>query len=64
MIVDSLYHIYVNDVCVANCLNEEEFKKEFGYIKAFLELTNLDKGAKVDYVRCEPPNVSLVDGSY
>jgi len=64
MITDTLYHIYVNNICVKNNLEEVDFKREMKHIEAFLELTNLDKSAKVDYVRCEPPNKLLVDGSY
>lgn len=64
MIYEALYHIYVNDKCVKNSLNEEDFKKEMQHIRAFLELTHLDKDATLDYVRCEPPALTLVEGSY
>ena len=52
---DTLYHIYINNTCVKASLNEDDFKKELSYLKAFLELTNLDKSAKIDYVQCDPP---------
>lgn len=55
MVIDTSYHIYVNDVCVKNNLDEENFRKEMSYLKGFLELTNLDKTAKLEYVQCEPP---------
>ncbi len=64
MTTDPLYHIYVNDKCVQHNLQERDFLKEIQYIRAFLELTDLDKSAIVDYVRCDPPQLSLVDGSY
>ena len=64
MIYESLYHIYVNDKCVKHNLQESEFRKEIQFIRAFLELTDLDNDAIVDYVRCDPPQESLVDGSY
>ena len=60
---DTLYHIYVNDKCVKASLNEEDFKREMQYIEAFLELTHLDKSAKLDYVQCDPPS-DMVDASY
>ena len=64
MIYDALYHIYVNDRCVRSSLCEEDFKREMQHIQAFLELTHLDKDATLDYVRCEPPALTLVEGSY
>jgi len=64
MITEPRYHIYVNKVCVKCNLDESEFKKEYSHIKGFLELTNLDKAANVEYVRCEPPSLSLFEGSY
>ena len=62
MVIDTSYHIYVNNVCVSNNLDEENFNKEMTQIKGFLELTNLDKDAKLEYVRCEPP--TYVEASY
>lgn len=59
---DTLYHIYLNDTCIAAALAEDEFKDEYASIKGFLELTNLGTGAKLDYVRCEPP--TYADASY
>ena len=52
---DALYHIYVNEECIHASLTEDEFKREYGYIEAFLSLTGLDKSATIDYERCEPP---------
>ena len=52
---DTLYHIYVNNTCVKASLNEDEFYKEWSFLKGFLELTNLDKSANIDYVQCDPP---------
>ena len=60
--IDTLYHIYVNDKCVKAALNESEFKREMQHLRGFLELTNLDKSAKLDYVRCEAP--TYTDASY
>ncbi len=62
--MESLYHIYVNNKCVKAALNESEFKREMQYIQAFLELTHLDNSAKLEYVKCDPPELSLADGSY
>lgn len=52
---DTLYHIYVNETCVHAALGEEEFKREMSHLQGFLELTNLDKSATIDYVRCDAP---------
>ena len=60
---DTLYHIYVNDKCVKACLEESEFKREMRHIQAFLELTHLDKSAKLDYVECDVP-LEMLDASY
>jgi len=53
---ETMYHIYVNDVCVESCVLEEEFEKHLNNIKGFLELTNIVKDATIDYVKCEPPS--------
>jgi len=60
---DTLYHIYVNNKCIKACLDESDFKREMQHIEAFLELTHLDKSAKLDYVRCEP-TPEMADASY
>ncbi len=52
---DTLYHIYLNGDCILACLDETQFEEEYANIKNFLELTRLNKSAKLDYVRCEPP---------
>ena len=62
MVIDTSYHIYVNNVCVSNNLDEENFQKEMTQIRGFLELTNLDKSAKLEYVQCEPP--AYAEASY
>ena len=62
LMTDTLYHIYVNDKCVKACLDEPDFKREMQHIRAFLELTHLDKSAKLDYVRCEAP--TYTDASF
>lgn len=53
--IDAIYHIYVNNQCVHAALDEDDFKREMTHIRAFLELTHLDKSAKLDYVRCDAP---------
>ena len=64
MIYEDRYHIYVNEVCIKHNLEESEFKREMSFIKGFLELTNLVKSAKVEFVQCEPPALALSEGSY
>ena len=59
---ETMYHIYVNDRPVKVAVPEEEFQKEYQYIEAFLELTNLTDAATIDYVRCEPP--AYAEASY
>ena len=59
---DTLYHIYLNDNCILSCLDENAFEQEYTNIKNFLELTRLNKSAKLDYVRCEPP--AYAEASY
>ena len=59
---DTLYHIYLNDNCILPCLDENSFEEEYTNIKNFLELTRLDKTAKLEYVQCEPP--AYVEASY
>lgn len=54
MMTESMFHIYVNNRLVANNLIEEEFKREMKHIQGFLELTNLDNSAKIEYVECVP----------
>ena len=62
LMIDTLYHIYVNDTCVSAALTETEFKREMIHLQGFLELTNLDKSAKLEYVQCEPP--TYTEASY
>ena len=59
---EALYHIYVNEVCVHAALTEDEFKREYSYIEAFLGLTGLDNSATIDYVKCDAP--SYLEASY
>ena len=61
MTTDSIYHIYVNERCFRHNLSEEQFNKEYTYIKAFLELTNLMGSAKIEYEQCEIPQYSHID---
>lgn len=49
----SLYHIYINNEPVYVNLDEEEFSKQYSYLKGFLELTNLGKDATIEYEECE-----------
>jgi len=56
------YHIYVNNTCVRACLGEDEFKREWQYLKAFLELTNHRDDAILEFVECEAPN--YLEASY
>ena len=45
----TIYHIYLNGAPVYVNLDEDEFTKEYSYLKGFLELTNLDKDATIEY---------------
>ena len=56
------YHIYINNTCIRACLEEDEFKREWQYLTAFLELTNQSKDATIEYVECEAP--VYTDASY
>ena len=58
------YHIYLNNTCIKSNLNDQEFHKEMAWINNFLQLTKLDKAAKVEYVRCDPPSRVMLEGSY
>jgi len=55
LMIDTIYHIYMNNTCIRACLTESEFKKEMVGIKTFLELTNHNKDATIEYVECEAP---------
>lgn len=59
---DTIYHIYVNNNCIRSCLAEAEFKREMTHLKAFLELTQLDNSATLDYVKCDAP--TYTDASF
>ena len=56
------YHIYINNTCIRACLEEDEFKKEWQYLTAFLELTNQSKDARLEFVELEAP--SYTDASF
>ncbi len=49
------YHIYVNGSPVYVDLEEDEFDKQLLYLKNFLQLTNLDKNARIEYEVLRPP---------
>ncbi len=51
----TIYHIYVNNTPVYVNLDEEDFKQEYSYLKGFLELTNLEKSAKIEYEELRTP---------
>ena len=51
-----IYHIYMNDTCVRACLAEDEFKRQWQYFTAFIELTNHKDDARLEFVECEAPN--------
>ena len=51
----TLYHIYVNGTPVYVNLDEEEFDNQMTYLKNFLELTNLEKSAKIEYEELRTP---------
>ena len=49
------YHIYINGSPVYVNLEEEEFDKQLSYLKNFLQLTNLEKNAKIEYEELHTP---------
>ena len=58
------YHIYLNNNCIRSNLSIAEFEKEYHWMHEFLQLTNLEEDAILDYVRCDPPSCVLLEGSY
>ena len=51
----TIYHIYVNDNPVYVNLDDEEFKDQMVYLRTFLEFTNLEKNAKIEYEELRTP---------
>ena len=51
----TIYHIYVNGSPVYVNLEEDEFDKQLSYLKNFLQLTNLEKNAKIEYEELSTP---------
>lgn len=49
------YHIYINGCPVYVNLEEDEFDKQLSYLKNFLQLTNLEKNAKIEYEELHTP---------
>ena len=47
-----------------NCLTKDQFEHEMQYIKAFLELTNLDECAKLSYEVVETSPKEFSEASY
>ncbi len=39
---ETIYHIYAKDVCLYNCLNEEEFKVKWAELKGMVGLMKTD----------------------
>tara|TARA_R100000008_G_scaffold51258_1_gene30778 strand:- start:75 stop:296 length:222 start_codon:yes stop_codon:yes gene_type:complete len=39
---ETIYHIYAKDVCLYNCLNEEEFNLKWTEVKAMVGLMKTD----------------------
>ena len=50
-----VYHIYLNNTCIKANLEEKEFKTEMTWLNNFLELTNLQSSANIEYVVCDQP---------
>lgn len=57
------YHIYVNDRCYKANLHEEDFEKELNHLHTFLELTNLQDSARIEYEECDVPK-EFTEASY
>lgn len=53
MAKESIFHIYVNKECIKANLHKEEFDKEMQILHSFLELTNMESAATIEYEECE-----------
>ena len=50
---ETIYHIYAKDICLYNCLKEEEFEVKWAELKAMVGLMKTDyKEEDLAYVKC------------
>ena len=52
---ETIYHIYAKDVCLYNCLKEEDFEVKWAELKAMVGLMKTDYTVDdLSYVECPP----------
>ena len=62
---ETIYHIYVKDRCLYNCLKEEEFEIKWAELKAMVGLMKTDYTVDVlAFVECPADNIGGAGGSF
>ena len=62
---ETIYHIYVKDKCLYNCLQEEEFNIKWAELKAMVGLMRTDYTEEdITFVKCPAENVGGAGGSF
>ena len=60
---ETIYHIYAKDVCLYNCLKEEDFEVKWAELKAMVGLMKTDYTEDdLNFVKC-PADVGGAGGS-
>ena len=53
LIDNVVYHIYAKDVCLYNCLNEDQFNQKWEEVKAIVGLMKTDYTEEdITYIKC------------
>ena len=62
---ETIYHIYAKDVCLYNCLREDEFNLKWAELKAMVGLMKTDYTEEdLEFVKCPAENSGGGGGSY
>jgi hypothetical protein len=61
---ETIYHIYAKDVCLYNCLKEEDFEVKWAELKAMVGIMKTEYNEEdLSFVKC-PADVGGAGGSF
>ena len=62
---ETIYHIYAKDVCLYNCLKEEDFEVKWAELKAMVGIMRTEyREEDLSFVKCPAENSGGGGGSY
>ena len=62
---ETIYHLYAKDVCLYNCLKEEDFEVKWAELKAMVGIMKTEYNEEdLSFVKCPGENSGGGGGSY